>query len=247
MAPDTAPLGQSNSNEDTQANGSTLAAARGAGLGGVTNGTHKTVAAAATNGSANGDKTPAAATMPSAFFGHSREEVTRILMQALSDMGYNSAAESVSQHSGYRLENPTVAAFRAAVLGGSWAQAEDLLTGATLADGSQGGNVGRDETDNGNGLVLATGSDRDIMRFWLRQQKFLELLEERDTTNALYVIRNDLTPLHHDTSKLHFLSSLLMCASTEDLMEKASWDGAAGESRKKLLSELSSKSQPLTH
>lgn len=149
-------------------------------------------------------------------------------------MGYQSAAESVSNDSGYKLESPTVAAFRSAVLDGSWSDAESLLTGAVVA-GLSG------EVDEGNGLVLAAGSDRDVMRFWLRQQKFLELLERRDTTRALHVLRNELTPLHHDTNKLHFLSSLLMCLSTQDLMAKANWDGARGQSRKRLLSELSSK------
>lgn len=38
------------------------------------------------------------------------------------------------------------------------------------------------------------------------------------------------------------LSSLLMCQSTEDLKVKAEWDGAEGESRHHLLSELSSES-----
>ena len=35
--------------------------------------------------------------------------------------------------------------------------------------------------------------------------------------------------------------SLLMCQSTEDLKNKAEWDGAEGHSRHHLLSELSSK------
>ena len=149
-------------------------------------------------------------------------------------MGYQAAAESVSRDSGYKLESPTVAAFRSAILDGSWPEAENLLTGA-IVSGQGNGNGGE-----GNGLVLAPGSDRDVMRFRMRQQKFLELLEKKDTTRALHVLRTELTPLHHDTSKLHFLSSLLMCLSTNDLMTKANWDGAKGDSRKKLLSELSS-------
>jgi hypothetical protein len=150
-------------------------------------------------------------------------------------MGYQSAAESVSEESGFKLENPTVAAFRSAVLGGSWAEAEELLTGAIIS-----GQVD-DYTKEGNGLVLSPGSDRAVMRFGMRQQKFLELLEKRDTTQALHVLREELTPLEQDTEKVHFLSSLLMCLSTDDLMLKAHWDGAEGQSRQRLLSELSSK------
>ncbi|KAK7757214.1 hypothetical protein SLS62_000763 [Diatrype stigma] len=144
------------------------------------------------------------------YFGHDREEVTRILIQALSDMGYNAAAESVSHDSGFQLESPTVAAFRNAVLDGNWDEAEQLLNGATASGGRT--------NQNSNGLVLTNVADRDVMRFWIRQQKFLELLEERETSQALIILRTE-----------------------EDLMIKADWDGAYGQSRQILLSELSSK------
>ncbi|PTB62895.1 WD40 repeat-like protein [Trichoderma citrinoviride] len=195
------------------------------------NGSRK--AGVVTNGSSNGDKR--SASQPATYFGHSREEVTRILIQALKDMGYQAAADSVSQESGYSLESPTVAAFRSAVLAGAWAEAEELLRGATVAE---------ENDDGGNGLVLTSGSDKNAMRFWLRQQKYLELLEQRDTSRALTTLRGELTPLNHDRAKLHFLSSLLMCQSTEDLMRKADWDGARGQSRRKLLSELSKRISP---
>ncbi|KAF4976518.1 hypothetical protein FZEAL_6836 [Fusarium zealandicum] len=196
---------------------------------GVTNG-HKT----AVNGSTTRDKDNAVVRSNErqpTYFGHDRQEVTRLLIQALSDMGYQVAADNVSQESGYELESPTVAGFRSAVLSGSWPMAEQLLAGASYeADGQ------------GNGLVLAPGADRNAMRFWLRQQKFLELLEQKDSSRALMVLRGELTPLSHDMAKLHFLSSLLMCRSVQDLMAKADWDGASGQSRKRLLSELSSMS-----
>ena len=202
----------------------------------ATNGARKS--AKALNGSSNGANSSAAdGDRPSDYFGHNREEVTRLLIQALSDMGYRDAADSVSKDSGYELESPTVAALRTAVLSGAWPEAEDLLLHAVESEG---------HGDGGNGLVLAAGSDRDGMRFWVRQQKYLELLEQRDTNRALAVLRSELTPLNNDTSKLHFLSSLLMCHSPEDLRDKANWDGADGESRKILLSELSSKSLPST-
>lgn len=180
--------------------------------------------------SLNGSSKPRASEK---YFGHDREEVTRILIQALSDMGYNAAAESVSHDSGFQLESPTVAAFRNAVLDGNWNEAEQLLNGATASGGRT--------NHSGNGLVLTNVADRDVMRFWIRQQKLLELLEERETSHALLILRTELTPLYRDTQRLHFLSSLLMCQSREDLMIKADWDGAYGQSRQVLLSELSSK------
>ncbi|KAG6004658.1 hypothetical protein E4U21_000882 [Claviceps maximensis] len=234
MASDATSSAASNRNGAAHPHGSTeLASQPTVSPARVANGTHKT-ASSFTNGSSNGDKAAVSAPRPSTYFGHNREEVTRILIQALSDMGYQAAAESVSQASGFKLESPAVAAFRSAVLAGSWTEAEDLLTGATISE--QDGGHG----PQGNGLVLAPGSNRIMMRFWLRQQKFLELLEKRDTSRALHVLRTEMTPLHQDTGKLHLLSSLLMCPSTSDLMKKANWDGSRGESRKMLLAELSS-------
>jgi hypothetical protein len=197
----------------------------------TSNGTHKT-AFEPVNGSAQNGKEPERSRQPTTYLGHDREEVTRILIQALSDMGYDTAAESVSRDSGFELESSTVAAFRKAVLDGAWARAEELLSGT-------------EPTGAGNSLLLGPGTDRNVMRFWLRQQKFLELLEQRETPRALMVLRNELTPLCQEHQKLHFLSSLLMCQSAEDLKAKADWDGAAGQSRHILLSELSSKSENL--
>ncbi|KAI1754518.1 WD40-repeat-containing domain protein [Xylaria castorea] len=168
---------------------------------------------------------------PERYFGHDREEVTRILIQALSDMGYHAAAQNVSEASGYELESTTVASFRTAILEGHWVEAEELLNGAVLS-GEPGGH-------NSNGLVIASGADRNVMKFWIRQQKYLELLERKEHGQALMVLRNELTSLYQNTQKLHFLSGLIMCQSKEELRSKASWDGANGQSRHTLLSELS--------
>lgn len=42
--------------------------------------------------------------------------------------------------------------------------------------------------------------------FYIRKQKFLELLEAKESTKALHVLRTELTPLGHDMKELHFLS-----------------------------------------
>ncbi|TPX17651.1 uncharacterized protein E0L32_012062 [Thyridium curvatum] len=225
---------------DASSNGATTAVsngtrAQGNSFAASTNGTRKAVLSESLNGSSQNGKQVAEQSATTAF-GHDREEVTRILIQALSDMGYSEAAASVSEKSGFALESPTVASFRKAVLEGDWASAEQLLIGAATAS--------EDRTESDSGLVLAPGADKSLMRFWLRQQKFLELLEQRDTAHALAVLRNELTPLYQDTQKLHFLSSLLMCQSAEDLKAKADWDGARGQSRQLLLSELSRSISP---
>lgn len=191
--------------ESSSTNGSSRSFSNGAGSSSL----HKAVTSNTTNGarnsqyptnwssSTNGHSNPSAKSK-STYFGHDREEVSRLLIQALTDLGYNGAAASLSQESGYEFESPVVAAFKNAVLQGEWSEAEELLFGGSTEEGGV--------SITGDGLTLQEDVDKDVMRFWLRQQKFLELLEQRDTGRALMVLRTELTPLYQDTSKLHFLS-----------------------------------------
>lgn len=192
---------------------------------GITNGTHKLVSSV--NGSSHGNKFQAGSRHRPEYCGHDPEEVTRLIMQALSDLGYHNTASSLGSESGLELENPTVSAFKTAVLSGSWAEAEQLLMGASHG------------SHRGNGIVLDEGVNRNEMRCRLRQQKFLELLEQQNTARALVVLREELAPMANNDTKIAFLSSLLMCESLQDLKEQTEWDGANGESRRILLSYLS--------
>ncbi|KAF2197381.1 WD repeat-containing protein-like protein [Delitschia confertaspora ATCC 74209] len=198
--------------------------------------------------------------IPTTYFGHDRDEVTRILIQSLTDLGYHGAAAALNKESGCELEGPTVAAFRTAVIEGRWAEAEALLFGAPAYEHGGGinldghGNYGKSSAKSKRqswsdgkrpgGLPLSEGANRDEMKFRIREQKYLELLECRDLGNALMVLRQELTPLRQDEGRVHALSSLLMCGSTEDLKSQAQWDGAEGQSRTILLSELSKSISP---
>ena len=156
--------------------------------------------ASTSNGRGNGSvRSPPAPT----YLGHDREEVTRIIIQALQGMGYKDAASTLRQESRYELENTAVAAFKTAVLEGQWDEAERLLLGSHSDDG---GGVGSAQAARSGELILAEGADRNEMLFCLRQQKFLECLERRDLARALMVLRQELTPLNHDTRQLHTLS-----------------------------------------
>lgn len=151
-----------------------------------------------TNGSAR-------SAVSSSYFGHDREEVTRILIQGLYDLGYNGAASALTRESGYELESASVVAFRSAVLDGQWAEAENLLLESF--EDSHEANGGKYESSSSLGkLALAETADKNEMLFLLRQQKFLELLEARDLAAALMVLRHELTPLNHNIPQLHALS-----------------------------------------
>ncbi|KAK4991672.1 hypothetical protein LTR50_001680 [Elasticomyces elasticus] len=194
------------------------------------------------------------------FYGHDREEVTRILIQSLTDLGYDGAARTLSNESGYNLENRAVAKFRRAVLDGDWSEAERTLFGDHVDDTGGGVGLYSNESDitwlkssrssprNSDfkgGLPLSEGANTTELRFWIRQQKYLELLEIRDRQRALQVLRQELQPLQYDETRLHALSSLIMCCEDPDnLRQAAQWDGAQGESRSQLLSELSQSISP---
>ncbi|EPS34943.1 hypothetical protein PDE_09908 [Penicillium oxalicum 114-2] len=173
------------------------------------------------------------------YFGHNREEVTRILIQSLHELGYDSAASVLSSESGYQLETPGVATFRSAVLNGQWSEAERILVRSFR-------NMGVEEEEKGaseENILLAEDVNQNEMLFYLRQQKFLELLEARDLASALQVLRQELTPLNFDIDRLHALSSLLMCP-TDLLHERAGWEGPVRSSRERLLAELSKSISP---
>lgn len=163
------------------------------------------------NGSFNGDTQMNGPLEPPGsmprFFDHDREEVTRILIQGLYDLGYDAAASTLTRESGYQLESQAVAAFRNAVIDGQWAEAENILRFAYHSDGRE---RPTDDDDDGSAneerLLLAENADKNEMLFYLRQQKFLELLEARDLGAALMVLRGELTPLNYDIVRLHALS-----------------------------------------
>jgi len=155
----------------------------------------------------------------STFYGHDREEVTRILIQGLSDLGYESSAQSLSRESGYDLETPFASAFRLAVVEGDWAEAESLVVNAeggyrdVLTD-TRNGLLGGQHGDQSGGqagagrkaLLLAADASIEQMLFEIREQKYLELLEKRDLGAALMVLRQELQPLQQDERHLHALS-----------------------------------------
>jgi hypothetical protein len=168
----------------------------------------------------NGHGAVAPRPLSTKWFGHDREEVTRILIQSLTDLGYQTSARALSRESGFDLEGPTVAAFRSAVLQGEWAEAEALLFGTDSYD--SGGGVGINDRGEKSidttgrdswrfqgytgGLTLAEGANKNEMLFWLRQQKYLEYLEKKDLGPALMVLRQELAPLNQDVPRLHHLS-----------------------------------------
>lgn len=61
------------------------------------------------------------------------------------------------------------------------------------------------------------------MKFLLLEQKYLEYLEDGRVLDALHVLRNELTPLQHNTERVHQLSGYMMCSNTQELLERTKW------------------------
>ncbi|EJF66274.1 WD40 repeat-like protein [Dichomitus squalens LYAD-421 SS1] len=145
-----------------------------------------------------------------------REEFVRLVIQSLRDVGYTESATTLEAESGYIMETPEVAEFRRCILTASWDSAEAALMRLGVTEGE--------------GLWEA--------KFLIAKQKYLESLEAGKTTAALHVLRNELAPLNPELDHLHALSALMMCSDPADLRQQIGWDGAAGTSRRRLLTEL---------
>ncbi|CAG8461376.1 8446_t:CDS:2 [Ambispora leptoticha] len=112
-----------------------------------------------------------------------QQELVRLMVQSLQNMGYSESAAALEKESGYPLESPTVAQFREGVLKGDWALVESLLPTLEL-----------DQTE-----------DTVVVKFLIREQKYLELLEAQQKMKALVVLQHELTPLNYNLDRLHAL------------------------------------------
>ncbi|KAG9102164.1 hypothetical protein FS749_014943 [Ceratobasidium sp. UAMH 11750] len=145
-----------------------------------------------------------------------REQVMRTILQALRDVGYTETAATLEAESGYKLESSDVAQLRHSIKNGLWDDAAAMLIR----------------------LGVTAESELRAARFLISQQKYLEQLEAMQPTGALQTLRGELAVYCSDPERLHHLSSLIMCASSADVMERARWDGAAGTSRERLLTDV---------
>ena len=140
------------------------------------------------------------------FFGHDREEVTRLLIQGLEDLGYNDAAERLCQESGYRVESQEVIAFRHAILEGKWSDAESLIFGRAMESDDGGVRISNGHTQGPTHLKLVEDADEEEMKFLVREQKYIELLRRNLKGQAIHVLQTELQPLNYDARRLNALS-----------------------------------------
>ncbi|KAI5745357.1 hypothetical protein M8J76_010397 [Diaphorina citri] len=148
------------------------------------------------------------------------EDIVRLIGQYLRTIGLDRTADLLMQESGCKLDHPSAAKFRQHIMDGDWSKADHDL--------------------NDLEYLLDSRGDLVEMKFLILEQKYLEYLEDGRVLDALHVLRNELTPLNHNTAKVHELSSFMMCSGVEQLLERAKWDGKGSQSRTKLMDKLQS-------
>ncbi|CAK9781241.1 WD40 repeat-like protein [Cutaneotrichosporon oleaginosum] len=173
-----------------------------------------------------------------------REELVRLMLQGLHDMGYHQAGEVLAKESGYTLATRAARDFEAAILGGRWAEATALLPAVGIAPAPET-SVNTSEPESSRNSISSSKTKAtthehpiDRAKYLIARQKYLEFLEAGHQKKALYVLRNELAACAADSSSLHDLSGYMMCSVNDDLYERAKWDGAAGISRRQLLERL---------
>jgi WD40 repeat protein len=150
-------------------------------------------------------------------------DIVRLIGQHLKLIGLDRTADVLMQESGCELEHTSATKFRAHVLSGDWHKADhDLQELQTIID---------DKLTKHNIIE---------MKFLLLEQKYLEFLEDGRPIDALHVLRNELTPLQHNTPRVHQLSSYMMCTNNDELYRRASWEGKGIKSRTRLMDRLQS-------
>jgi len=118
------------------------------------------------------------------------QEVVRLIGQHLVDLGLKSASDVLMKEAGCRLDDPSSATFRHCVMKGDWTGAVNVLEDL------------KHHLDSPNLLKQ--------MKHIILEQKFLEYLHNNNTYEAMKVLQLEISPLQHNTSRTHQLSSLLM-------------------------------------
>ncbi|CDK29928.1 unnamed protein product [Kuraishia capsulata CBS 1993] len=146
-----------------------------------------------------------------------REEVTRLLVQTLADLGYEAISRDLAGVSGLESGDPAIHGFIQLVYQGAFVDAE-----AALLD------LGFDAESAGHILYL------------VRRERFLELLMvQNNRPEALRVLRSEITPLGVPEDVSRQLACILVDDSDAELCDELGWLGTPVESRERLVEEIS--------
>jgi hypothetical protein len=123
------------------------------------------------------------------------------------------SAETLERESGFQAASPSATDFQAAIYGGRWSEAIQLLEEIGLVnlpnipsfDPVHYADMPSGKTEN-KALASGTGTSLERAKFLIAQQKYLEYLESGQQKRALAVLRTELAQLTKDQSVLHSVS-----------------------------------------
>ncbi|XP_025017419.1 LOW QUALITY PROTEIN: WD repeat-containing protein 26-like [Tetranychus urticae] len=145
-------------------------------------------------------------------------DIIKLIGQHLQGLGLSQTVEQLIKESGCRLDHPAATKFQTHVIEGDWVKAEDdLLELKSMLEHPQ--------------ALLE-------IKFLLLEQKYLEFLDDNRVIDALYCLRNELTPLNHKINRVHELSRFIMCNPGDELRKLSGWDGKGLQSRQLLMEKL---------
>eukprot|EP00053_Salpingoeca_punica_P012525 m.112197 g.112197 ORF g.112197 m.112197 type:complete len:593 (-) comp15970_c4_seq1:600-2378(-) len=153
---------------------------------------------------------------PPAYGSYDRSDLTRLIAQALSDLGYPSIAKSLEKESGVSVELPIIEQIRSACLKGEWDQLDRFI----------------------DTLDIPNPEDKKACRFLVLEQKLLECVAEKKVAAALMCLRLQLSPLQMQEERLQQLSCAIMCPNIDAVKADLDWRGGGEEGRHALLDAL---------
>jgi len=159
-----------------------------------------------------------------------KDDFVRLVIQALNSLDFHKSAQMLEEESGIEYLSKDIKQLRQSILSGCWKESLNIVDQA---------------------LNASNCKDKNLVKYHILKQKYLELLENGEVEEALKTLRNELCPIAPITStnqivdnnstalqQLHTLTSLLLCSDAESLRKRAKWDGKTGLSRERLLEEI---------
>jgi len=150
-------------------------------------------------------------------------DLLRLIIQSLHSLDQVSIAKALQEASGVQLYSSHVAQFRTHILNGEY----DVV-------------LQREEYFLRQTLRIHNEQHISAVKLLILTQQYLELLETNSISEALAVLRKNLTPILQESQpeELHHLASLLLCQNTEELYERANWEGTNVKSRHTLINSI---------
>lgn len=148
-----------------------------------------------------------------------KSELTRLIIQSLSDLGYERSSQVLKNESGLELDSPIINNFIAFIKNGDFEQAEGIIDDLNLIDNAP--------------------AVKNTIAFLIKREKFLEHLYGPNATNqqtTLKILRDEVRPL---SNNIRPLTALLMNKESEDLQKANGWLHSVENSRILLLNEIS--------